>query len=84
MGLAAVHFILKKILKVKKINARWLPHLLTNVQKCTWVQMAKQQLNRYPKYLTKVFDSLITGDKTWFHFNEPKRKAEICEKAKYC
>ena len=26
---------------------------------------------KYPKYLKKVFDSLITSDETCVHFNEP-------------
>ena len=30
LGLASVHFILKKILKVMKISALWIPHLLTD------------------------------------------------------
>ena len=38
--------------------------------------MAKQLLKKYPKYQKKVFDSLITGDETWVHFYEPKRKVD--------
>ena len=59
LGLASVHFILKKILKVTKISARWIPHLLTDEQKRTRVQMAKQLLKKYPKYQKKVFDSCL-------------------------
>ena len=35
LSLARVHAILKKHLKVRKINARWIPHLLTDEQKKT-------------------------------------------------
>ena len=63
------------MLKVTKISARWIPHLLTNEQKRTRVQMAKQLLKKYQKYQKKVYDKLITGDETWVHFYEPKRKA---------
>lgn len=76
LGLASVHFILKKILKVSKISARWIPHLLTDEQKRTRVQMAKQLLKKYPKYDKKLFDNIITGDETWVHFYEPKRKVD--------
>ena len=53
LGLASVHFILKKILMVTKISARWICYLLTNEQKRARVQMAKQQLKKYPKYHKK-------------------------------
>ena len=68
--------ILKKILKVAKMSARWIPHLLTEEQKCTRMKMAKQLLKKYPKYQKKVFDSLITSDETLVHFYEPKKKVD--------
>ena len=33
ISLSRVHFILKRILKVRKISARWIPHILTDDQK---------------------------------------------------
>ena len=39
LGLASAHIILKKILQVTKIIARWIPHLFTNEQKCMTVQI---------------------------------------------
>ena len=71
-----VLFMWKKILKVTKISARWIPHLLKYEQKCTRVRMAMQLLKKYPKYQKKVSDSLITGDKTWVPFYEPKGKVD--------
>ena len=41
LSLARVHAILKKHQKVRKINARWIPHLLMDEQKKTCVTMAK-------------------------------------------
>ena len=58
LSLARVHAILKKHLKVRKRNARWIPHLLTDEQKKTYVTMAKL-LKIYPKYSKKAFDNLI-------------------------
>ena len=43
--LARVHAILKKHLKVRKINARWTPHLITDEQKKTRITMAKNLSN---------------------------------------
>lgn len=53
LGLASIHFILQKILKVTKISARWIPHLLTDEQKHTGMQMAQQLLMKYLKYQKK-------------------------------
>ena len=75
LSLARVHSILKKHLKVRKTNARWIPHLLTDEQKKTpRVTMAKKLLKMYPKYSKKVFDNIVTGDETWVYYFEPKRK----------
>lgn len=74
LSLSRVHLILKKHLKVKKINARWIPHLLSEDQKKARVTMAKKLLKMYPKFSKKSFTNLITGDETWVHYFEPKRK----------
>ena len=75
LGLPSIHFILKKILKVTKISARWIPHLLTDEQNRTRVKMAKQLLKKDTppptKKKKKVFDSLITGDETQVQCCEP-------------
>ena len=41
ISLSRVHLILKKHLKVRKISARWVPHLLTDEQKRQRVKVAK-------------------------------------------
>ena len=74
LSLARVHGILKKHLKVRKINARWIPHLLTDEQKKTRVAMAKKLLKMCPKYSKKAFDKKATGDETCVYYFEPKRK----------
>ena len=40
ISLSTVHLILKKHLKVRKISARWVPHLLTDEQKRQLVKVA--------------------------------------------
>ena len=74
LTLARVHWILKKHLELRKMNARWIPHLLTDDQKRSRVEKAKSLLKKYPKYTKKAFDNLVTGDETWVYFFEPKRK----------
>ena len=74
ISLSTVHLILKKHLKVRKISARWVPHLLTDEQKRQRVKVAKKLLQMFPKYDQKLFANVVTGDETWVHYFEPVRK----------
>ena len=67
ISLSTVHLILKKHLKVRKISARWVPHLLTDEQKRQRVKVAKKLLQMFPKYDKKQFANVVTGDETWVH-----------------
>ena len=73
-SLAQVHCHLRKHLKLRKINARWIPHLLTDEQKISHVLNAKKLLKMLPEYSKKSFSKLVTGDETWVYYFEPKRK----------
>ena len=65
ISLAMVHLILKKHLNVRKISARWVPHLLTDEQKRQRVKVAKKLLQMFPKSDKKQFANVVTGDETW-------------------
>ena len=74
ISLSMVHLILKKHLKVRKISARWVSHLLTDEQKRQQVKVAKKLLQMFPKYDKKQIANVVTGDETWVHYFEPIRK----------
>ena len=74
ISLSTVHLILKKHLRVRKISARWVPHLLTDEQKRQRVKVAKKLLQMFPKYDKKQFANVVTGDEIWVHYFEPVRK----------
>ena len=76
LSLARVHAILKKHIKVIKINARWITHLLKDEQKKMRVTMAKKTFSKCTQniYSKKAFDNIVTGDVTWVYYFEPKRK----------
>ena len=61
ISLSMVHLILKKHLKVRKISARWVPHLLTDEQKRQRVKVAIKLLQMSPKYDKKQFAKFVTG-----------------------
>ena len=48
ISLLTVNLMLKKHLKVRKIFARWVPHLLTDEQNIKRVKVAKKQLQMFP------------------------------------
>ena len=56
--LSRVHFVLKYILKVQKISARWTPHILTDEQKRVCKQRAKQLPKMFQKYNQRQFANL--------------------------
>ncbi|XP_062582211.1 histone-lysine N-methyltransferase SETMAR-like [Saccostrea cucullata] len=74
ISLSRVHFILKRILKVRKISARWIPHILTDDQKKVRIQTAKRLLKMFPNFNQRQFANIVTGDETWVHYFEPVRK----------
>jgi histone-lysine N-methyltransferase SETMAR len=74
ISLPTVHFILKKHFKVRKISARWVPHLLTDEQKRQRVKVGKKLLQMFSKYDKKQFANVVTGDETWVHYFQPVRK----------
>ena len=47
---SAFTIILKKILKVKRLTTRWIPHLLTDEQKWQRVETVRELLKLYQKY----------------------------------
>ena len=67
ISLSRVLYILKNILIVRKISARWVPHLLTDGQKKQRVKIAKQLLKIFDN---KKFANVVNGDKTWVHYFE--------------
>ena len=65
ISLSTAHRILKKHLKVRKIFAGWVPHLLTNEQNRQRVKVAKKLLQMFLTYDKKQFANVVTGDETW-------------------
>ena len=76
ISVGAAHTILRRDLKMRKISARWIPHLVTKEQKLARVRIAKQLLKQLPKHNNRSFANIIAGDETWFNFYEPRRKIQ--------
>lgn len=71
---SSVFQILTRVLKLRKVCARWIPHLLTDDQKYERVRIASQLLDTYKNADQKRMNVIVTGDETWVYFYEPDSK----------
>ena len=68
--------ILKKRWDLRKVCARWVPHLLTEEQKTQRLKCAWELLKTYKGCKSRVISNLLTGDQTWMHMFKPQRRAD--------
>ena len=69
-----VFTILKEKLKLQKICASWIPHLLTREQKKDRVEKAFVLVSRFKNRDSRRLREVVTGDETWLYFFEPDNK----------
>ena len=72
----SVQTILKKRLDLRKVCARWVPHLFTEEQKTQRLKCAQEFLKTYKVCNSRAISNLPTGDETWVHMFEPQRRAD--------
>ena len=63
-------------LGLRKICACWVPHLLTDKQKQSWVRLASQVIEKYDKCDPHRLEEIVTGDETWIYYFQPDSKAK--------
>ena len=74
--LSSVLKILREQLGLRKICARWVPHLLTDEQKQSRVRFALQVIEKYDKCDPRRLEEIVTGDETWIYHFQPDSKAK--------
>lgn len=77
--LLRMNIIFMRILKVRKISARWIAHILTDDQIQVRLQTAKQLhvlkiFPQFSQFSRTQFANIVTDDKTWAHYFEQIRK----------
>ena len=60
----SVQTILKKRLDLRKVSARWVPHLLIEERKTQRLKCARELLKTYKGCTSRVISNLLTGDET--------------------
>ena len=68
--------IVRDRLGLRKICARWVPHLLTDKQKQSRVRLASQVIEKYDKCDPRHLEEIVTGDETWIYHFQPDSKAK--------
>ena len=81
LGLSSttIHKILHEHLKLRKVCARWVPHMLTENQKRARVEFCETMLREYDRGRSKSVYSIMTGDETWvYNYNPESKRQSMC------
>ena len=68
VSIGTIHKVLHEELGLRKISARWVPHVLTPEQKKNRVSCARQLLDIFGPNGPKRISDIVTGDETWIYF----------------
>jgi len=69
--------ILHQHLGMSKVSARWVPRMLTPLQKQQRVECSREFLDLCGDNKDEVLNRIVTGDETWVHYYEPESKAGL-------
>ena len=68
VSVGTIHKVLHEDLGLRKISARWVPHVLTDEQKSNRVKCAQELLAMFQPKGPKHITDIVTGDETWIYF----------------
>jgi histone-lysine N-methyltransferase SETMAR len=72
----SVSKILHEHLGLNKVCARWVPRMLTPVQKLSRTEVSRELLDLYTRDPNDFIARMVTGDETWIHHWDPETKQE--------
>lgn len=76
IGSQAVSTILHEHLKVRKLASRWIPHSLTDEQKCRRVDWCKFMLEKFEGGTSQNVSYILTTDESWIYSYDPLTKQQ--------
>ena len=76
ISMTSIHKILHEHLCVRKLCARWIPHLLKDAQKNARVDWYRKMISKYNCGASKAVYNIVTGDESWIYSYEPERKGQ--------
>ena len=75
----SAHSILTERLKMRKVAARWVPHMLSDSEKHHRVKIASSLLHRYGEEGDEMLQRIVAIDETWIRSFEPELKQQSSE-----
>ena len=76
LSYGTVNRIVTDVLKMRRVSARWDPHLLSVTEKEQRVDASRSFLRRWEKEGQRFLDRIVTVDETWLHFFDPESKQQ--------
>ena len=75
----SAHEIITRHFKVRRIAARWLPHILTRDQLQERVRLAEEHINQHEKEGETFLNRIVAIDETWLRSYELELKSQSTE-----
>jgi histone-lysine N-methyltransferase SETMAR len=72
----SVHEIMRDHLGMKKVCTRWVPKLLTPLQRANRVECCEELLQQSEANPSTFFDRIVTGDECWVYHYDPLSQME--------
>jgi histone-lysine N-methyltransferase SETMAR len=72
----SIHTIIYDHLHLRKVTARWVPHLLKPAEMEARVRISKEMLSLFENGESSKIKLILTGDETWLYNFEPLRKSQ--------
>ena len=63
-------------LVMKKVSTRWVPKLLTPIQRANRVDCCQELSQESEVNPGNYFDRIVTGDETWVYYHDPLSQQE--------
>ena len=74
VSIGSIEEILHNKLNMTKLSCRWVPRLLTSMQRETRRELCNLFINKFDTDTDKFMQSIITGDETWLYAYDPASK----------
>ena len=73
----SIYRILKEVLGVRKVYARWVPYSLSEAQKKLRVEFCQKLILQFEKFDVRRLYEIATIDETWKYYSQPKSKEKF-------
>ena len=76
ISIGSAHSILRENMMMKKVSARWVPRMLSDVQKADRAETSPSLLSLFNENPDNFISRYVTVDETWLHHFDPESKVQ--------